>query len=60
MSQSLPSLCNACFFVRYVRGRKGQQYLMCQNPEIPAKYLPQPVLTCDGYKPAAKEEPPAD
>jgi hypothetical protein len=45
------SLCHSCTFVREVKGRLGQTYLMCQNEAIPAKYLPQPVLQCVGYSP---------
>ena len=45
------SLCHTCTFVREVKGRLGQTYLMCQNEAIPAKYLPQPVLQCVGYSP---------
>jgi hypothetical protein len=46
------SLCHTCAFVREVKGRLGQTYLMCQNEAIAAKYLPQPVLQCVGYAPA--------
>ena len=51
-----PSLCHTCVFVRKVRGRLGQTYLMCQNEAIPAKYLPQPVLQCTGYAAGAQPE----
>src|SRR5436309_15599846 len=37
------SLCESCTFVRHVQGRLGQRYLLCENPEIAAKYPPQPV-----------------
>ncbi len=35
--------------MRETHGRRGQRYLLCTNERIAAKYLPQPVLTCDGY-----------
>ena len=38
------SLCLSCRFVRTVQGRRGQQYLLCRNDSIPAKYPRQPVL----------------
>ena len=50
------SLCHTCTFVREVKGRLGQVYLMCQNEAIPAKYLPQPVLECVGYSPVPPPE----
>ena len=45
------SLCESCTFMRETHGRRGQRYLLCRNPSIPAKYLPQPVVSCDGYAP---------
>jgi hypothetical protein len=36
-------------FVRFVQGRKGQRYLLCENERIDVKYPPQPVRTCPGY-----------
>ena len=51
------SLCHTCTFVREVKGRLGQTYLMCRNEAIAAKYLPQPVLQCVGYAPVS---PPDD
>jgi hypothetical protein len=53
------SLCLTCIFVREVKGRLGQTYLMCQNEAIPAKYLPQPVLQCVGYAPVLPSQGPA-
>jgi hypothetical protein len=50
------SLCHTCTFVRGVKGRLGQTYLMCRNEAIPAKYLPQPVLQCVGYSPVSPHE----
>jgi hypothetical protein len=44
------SLCQSCLFVRVVRGRRGQQYLLCRNDAIPEKYPRQPVLACAGYR----------
>jgi len=44
------SLCLSCRFVREVRGRRGQLYLLCRNEAIEAKYPPQPVLACRGYE----------
>jgi hypothetical protein len=44
-----PSLCLSCTFVRLVHGRREQTYLLCRNEAIPAKYPPQPVVTCPGY-----------
>src|SRR5262245_66695329 len=47
------SLCRSCRFVRTVRGRRGQQYLLCRNDAVPEKYPRQPVLSCDGYEPTS-------
>jgi hypothetical protein len=44
------SLCTSCRFVRAVRGRRGQQYLLCRNDAVPEKYPRQPVLSCHGYE----------
>jgi hypothetical protein len=44
------SLCLSCRFVRTVHGRRGQQYLLCQNVAVPEKYPRQPVLACRGYE----------
>jgi hypothetical protein len=44
------SLCQSCAFVREVKGRHGQRYLLCENPEIAAKYPAQPVLACPGFE----------
>jgi hypothetical protein len=46
------SLCISCRFVRAVRGRRGQQYLLCRNDAVPEKYPRQPVLSCHGYEPS--------
>lgn len=43
------SLCQTCAFVREVKGRLGQRYLLCENESIPAKYPAQPVVACPGY-----------
>ena len=45
------SLCSSCRFVRTVRGRHGQEYLLCRNDAVPEKYPRQPVLSCHGYEP---------
>ena len=45
-----PSLCASCSFKRDVRGRLGQRYLLCRNETIGAKYPPQPVQICPGYR----------
>lgn len=50
------SLCQTCTYVRKVKGRLDQTYLMCQNDAVASKYLPQPVLQCVGYTPL--ERPP--
>jgi hypothetical protein len=50
------SLCLSCLFVRTVRGRGGQQYLLCRNEAVGEKYPRQPVLTCCGYEPAKTNE----
>jgi hypothetical protein len=47
------SLCPSCAFVRLVAGRRGQTYLLCGNEAIPAKYPPQPVTACSGYRASA-------
>lgn len=54
------SLCRSCRFVRTVQGRRSQQYLLCRNDSIPAKYPRQPVLTCHGYEPGSAAEPERD
>jgi hypothetical protein len=43
------SLCESCRFLRDVKGRRGQRYLLCTNEAIGVKYPPQPVLACRGY-----------
>jgi hypothetical protein len=48
------SLCQSCSFKRDVHGRRGQHYLLCRNEAIEAKYPPQPVLACPGYRPQAE------
>jgi hypothetical protein len=52
------SLCQSCAFVREVRGRHGQIYLLCENETIAAKYPPQPVLTCPGWRLGGDSNPP--
>jgi len=49
------TLCRSCSSVRLVAGRRGQTYLLCRNPAIPAKYPRQPVRSCPGYEPAAEQ-----
>jgi hypothetical protein len=44
-------LCATCAFTQAVTGRRGQRYLLCRNDNVPARYPPQPVLTCSGYEP---------
>ena len=44
-----PSLCDTCAWMRETRGKLGQRYLLCRNPAIGRKYLPQPVLRCGGW-----------
>jgi hypothetical protein len=56
----LRSLCQSCSFKRDVYGRRGQHYLLCRNDAIEAKYPPQPVLACSGYRPAPRNSPPID
>jgi hypothetical protein len=51
VSHTPPSLCASCAFMREVAARRGQCYLLCQNPVIDAKYPRQPVLACGGYAP---------
>jgi hypothetical protein len=46
-------LCQSCSFKRDVHGRRGQRYLLCHNEAIDARYPPQPVLACPGYRPEA-------
>ena len=47
------SLCETCALMREVVTPKGSSFLLCQlsqtNPEY-AKYPPQPVVRCDGYR----------
>ena len=49
------SLCETCQSLREVTTPKGSRFLLCQlslgNPSYP-KYPPQPVVRCDGYRPA--------
>jgi hypothetical protein len=51
------SLCETCCSMREVVTPKGSRFLLCQlsqtNPEY-ARYPPQPVLRCDGFR--AKEQ----
>jgi hypothetical protein len=54
------SLCPTCCFVRLVRGRRGQTYVLCRNEKIEAKYPRQPVLSCPGYEPGGGEAPAED
>jgi hypothetical protein len=51
-----PSLCPGCVYVRLVKGRRDQTYLLCRNPAIPEKYPRQPVTTCPGYRSRAEAE----
>lgn len=51
------SLCHSCKFMRKVKGRRGQTYLLCQNETIEAKYPRQPVSTCPGYLPRMTHYP---
>jgi hypothetical protein len=53
------SLCPSCVFVKETTGRRGQTYLLCRNQAIEAKYPPQPVLACPGYRPRAERADPA-
>jgi len=50
------SLCPTCAFVREVRGRHEQRYLLCRNPVVEAKYPRQPVTECVGYESQADTE----
>ena len=53
------SLCESCDLMREVVTPKGSRFLLCQlsqpNPEY-AKYPPQPVVRCDGYRKKEKTE----
>ena len=51
------SLCHACSFARKVSGRLDQAYLLCRNEAVAAKYPPQPVRECGGYRPVRGDEP---
>lgn len=54
MRKSPPeSLCLTCAYARRVRGRLAQDYLLCRNDAVLAKYPRQPVRACEGYKPDA-------
>ena len=48
-----PSLCETCAWMREVVTPKGSRFLLCRlsqtDPAYP-KYLPQPVVRCDGYR----------
>ena len=46
----MQSLCETCAYVREVRSRRGQRYLLCQNEAIADKYPRQPLLACAGYE----------
>jgi hypothetical protein len=57
---SPPSLCHTCEYMREVKGRRAQTYLLCRNTAIPEKYPPQPVIKCGGYQsvsPTADNQP---
>ena len=47
------SLCESCAWMREVVTPKRSRYLLCRlsqtDPAYP-KYLPQPVVRCDGYR----------
>ena len=43
------SLCHSCVYMREVKGRRRQTYLLCRNETIAEKYPRQPVLRCAGY-----------
>jgi hypothetical protein len=47
------SLCETCAWMRGIIMPKGSRFLLCQlsqtGPTYP-KYLPQPVVRCDGYR----------
>lgn len=52
-SESNPSLCVRCDWVRIIESQKGSTFLRCnlaKRDERFAKYPPQPVLRCDGYR----------
>jgi hypothetical protein len=53
------SLCETCASMREVVTPKGSRFLLCQlsrnDPAFP-KYPPQPVVRCDGYRPAETHE----
>jgi hypothetical protein len=46
-------MCHSCAFVRAVKGRAGQAYVLCQNEAVLAKYPQQPVFACPAYDPVA-------
>jgi len=46
-------LCARCAWARIVESQKGSTFLRCnlaKEDERFAKYPPQPVLRCDGYR----------
>jgi hypothetical protein len=53
------SLCETCAWMREVITAKQSRFLLCQlsktNPAF-AKYPPQPVVRCDGYRSEGTKE----
>jgi len=53
------SLCETCSRMREVVTPKGSRFLLCQmsrtDPRY-AKYPPQPVVRCEGYRAAVEPE----
>ena len=48
-----PSLCETCAWMREVVTPRGSRFLLCQLSQTDpayAKYPPQPVVRCDGYR----------
>ena len=53
------SLCEHCEHCRLIISGKGSRFLLCQlslEDSRYAKYPPQPVVTCQGFKPAGESE----
>ncbi len=54
-----PSLCETCAQMREVHTPRGSRFLLCKlgltDPAY-AKYPPQPVLRCEGYRPMGGSE----
>jgi len=51
-------LCPHCANVRVITNTRGSRFLLCRLSSVDSrypKYPPQPVIACDGYRPAPEQ-----